>query len=73
MDVSAVSGVAAGFEGARIAGQQQAAASASASATRKDNQQRAEEADVKQTDVVPENSEASSSGQTGQKRVNILV
>ena len=73
MNVSSV-GVASAFEGARVASQQQASSTASASQTKQNNAKQAEEADLKQTDTVTEHQESSNSGQTNpQHRVNLLT
>ena len=73
MNISAVTGVAAAFEGARVAGQQQAAATTSASQTQRENDRQAEEADLKKTDTVTKDQESSGTGETGHRRVNILA
>jgi hypothetical protein len=73
MNISAVTGVAAAFEGARIAGQQQASATSSAAQTQRENDRQAEEVDLKKTDTVTQDQGASSSGDTGERRLNILV
>ena len=74
MNISSVGGVAAAFEGARVASQQQAAATASATQTKQDNAKQAEEVDLKQTDTVTQNQETTSSnGEPNYHRVNILT
>ena len=73
MNISAVTGVAASFEGARVAGQQQAQATTSAAQTQRENDKQAEEVDLKKTDTVTQDQGASSSGDTGERRLNILV
>jgi hypothetical protein len=73
MNISAVTGVAAAFEGSRVAGQQQASATTSATQTTRENDRQAEEADLKKTDTVTQDQGSSSSSETGQRRVNLLV
>jgi hypothetical protein len=73
MNISAVTGVAASFEGARIAGQQQAASTVSASQTKRANDRQAEEVDLKKTDTVTQDQETSGSGETNGHRVDILA
>ncbi|HVO05064.1 MAG TPA: hypothetical protein VMT54_22905 [Candidatus Cybelea sp.] len=73
MNVSAVTGVAAAFEGARIAGQQQASAAASTDQTKRENDRQAEEVDLKKTDTVTQDDHTSQTNASGQRRVNILA
>ncbi|HVZ00411.1 MAG TPA: hypothetical protein VHA35_12950 [Dongiaceae bacterium] len=73
MNISAVTGVAAAFEGSRVAGQQQAAATASAAQTKRDDDRQAQEADLKKTDTVTQDQESAGSGETSGHRVNILA
>jgi hypothetical protein len=73
MNISAVTGVAASFEGARVAGQQQAASTASAAQTKRADDQQAQEADLKKTDTVTQDHETSGSGETNGHRVDILA
>ena len=73
MNISAVTGVAASFEGARIAGQQQAATTASAAQSKRADDRQAQEADLKKTDTVTEDQETSGSGETTGHRVNIVA
>jgi hypothetical protein len=73
MNISGVTGVAAAFEGARIAGQQQASATTSATQTQRENDRQAEEVDLKKTDTVTQDQGASSSGESGERRLNIVV
>jgi hypothetical protein len=73
MNISAVTGVASAFEGSRVAGQQQAAASNSADQTRRDNDRTAEEAGMKKTETVPQNGAGSSSSETTGRHVDILA
>ena len=73
MNISGVTGVAASFEGARIAGQQQASATASASQTSRENDRQAEEADLKKTETVNQDQGTSSSGDASERRLNIVV
>jgi hypothetical protein len=73
MNISAVTGVAASFEGARVAGQQQAASTASAAQTKREDDRQAQETDLKKTDTVTQNQENGGSGETTGHRVNVLV
>ncbi|HEY4165085.1 MAG TPA: hypothetical protein VGM59_18610 [Dongiaceae bacterium] len=73
MNVSAVTGVAAAFEGSRVAGQQQATSTSASDQTRRDNDRNAEETDLKQTDTVTQNSAGSHSSETTGRHVNILT
>ena len=73
MNISAVTGVAAAFEGARVAGQQQAASTASAASTKRQDDRQAQEADLKKTDTVTQNQETGGSGETSGHRVNVLA
>jgi hypothetical protein len=73
MNITGATGVAAAFEGARVAGQQQAQSTSSAAQTQRENDRQAEEVDLKKTDTVTQDQAASSSGDTGEKRLNIVV
>jgi len=73
MNISAVTGVAAAFEGSRVAGQQQASASTSATQAQRESNRQAEEVDLKKTETVTADQESSGSSETGQRRVNLLV
>lgn len=73
MNISSVTGVAAAFEGARVAGQQQASATTNASQTTRENDRQAEEADLKKTDTVTQDQGTSSTGDAGERRLNIVV
>jgi hypothetical protein len=73
MGISAVTGVAAAFEGSRVAGQQQAASTASASQTKRDNDRQAEDVDLKKTDTVTQDQETSQTSETSGHRVDILA
>jgi hypothetical protein len=73
MNISTVAGVASAFEGARIAGQQQAASTASAAQTKRDDDRQAQETDLKKTDTVTQDQETSGSGETTGHRVNVVV
>jgi hypothetical protein len=73
MNISTVTGVAAAFEGSRLAGQQQAVSTSASDQTRRDNARNAEEADVKQTDSVTQNSASSHSSETTGRHVNIVA
>jgi hypothetical protein len=73
MNITGATGVAAAFEGARVAGQQQASSTSSAAQTQRENDRQAEEVDLKKTDTVTQDQGASSSGDTSEKRLNIVV
>jgi hypothetical protein len=73
MNISGVTGVAAAFEGARVAGQQQASATTSTTQTQRENDRQAEEVDLKKTDTVTQDQGASSTGESGDRRLNIVV
>jgi hypothetical protein len=73
MNISAVTGVAAAFEGSRVAGQQQAAATTNASQTQRENDRQAEEADLKKTETVNQDQGSSGTGDAGERRLNIVV
>jgi len=73
MNISAVTGVAAAFEGARVAGQQQASATSSTAQTQRENDRQAEEVDLKKTETVTQDQGTSSSGESGERRLNIVV
>jgi hypothetical protein len=73
MNISAVTGVASAFEGARVAGQQQAASTASAAQSKRDDDNQAQEADLKKTDTVTQDQESGASGETNGHRVNLVV
>ena len=73
MNISAVSGVAAAFEGSRTAGVQQANASANATAVQKQHTREAEEADLKKTEVVEQTDSNTAPTASGERRVDILA
>ena len=73
MNVSAVSGVAAAFEGARVAGQQQAVSTGASQETKRNDDRQAQEVDLKKTDTVTQDEASSGSGQTSGHRVNIIA
>ena len=73
MNISAVSGVAAAFEGARTAGVQQANASANANAVQKQNTREAEDLELKKTEVVGQTDESSAPSASGEKGFYIGV
>lgn len=73
MNISAVSGVAAAFEGARTASVQQANASANANAVQKQNAREADELELKKTEIVEETDAKSAPSASGEKRVDIRV
>jgi hypothetical protein len=73
MNISAVTGVAAAFEGSRVAGQQQAASTAASAQTKRENDRQAEEVDLKKTDTVTQDDETGNSSDTGARRLNIVV
>ena len=72
MNISGVT-VAAAFEGSRLAGQQQAATTSSAAQTQRENDRQAQEADLKKTETVTQSQDASGTGDSGERRLNILV
>jgi hypothetical protein len=73
MNVSAVTGVAASFEGARVAGQQTAVTAASVSQTKNDDDRHAQDTDLKKTDTVTQDQGSSGSSETNGHRVNIIA
>lgn len=74
MNISTVAGVASAFEGARLAGQQQAASTASAAQTKRDDDRNAQETDVKKTDTVTQDQETGqSSNDPNGRRLNVVV
>ncbi len=73
MNISGVTGVAASFEGARVAGQQQAAATTSTAATARENDRQAEEVDLKKTETVNQDQGTAGSGDASERRLNIVV
>ncbi len=73
MNISAVTGVAASFEGARVAGQQQAATTASAAQTKRNDDRQSEEVDLKKTDTVTQDQETPETSETSGHRVDILA
>jgi hypothetical protein len=73
MNISSATGVAAAFEGARIAGQQQASATTNVAQTQRENDRQAEEVDLKKTETVNQDQGASDTGASGERRLNILV
>ena len=73
MNISAATGVAAAFEGSRVAGQQQASAATSQTQTTRENDRQAEEADLKKTETVTQDQGASGTGDAGERRLNIVV
>ncbi|HVJ34421.1 MAG TPA: hypothetical protein VND94_15000 [Terriglobia bacterium] len=72
MDVSSVIGVAAGVEGARNAGIQQASSSATSDQVKRDTKKQQSELDLKHTDLVAGADEASVSKNKTHK-LNVLV
>ncbi len=73
MNISAVTGVAASFEGARVAGQQQAATTASAAQTKRNDDRQSEEVDLKKTDTVTQDQETPETSETSGHRADILA
>jgi hypothetical protein len=74
MNISTVTGVASAFEGARLAGQQQAASTASAAQTKRDDDRNAQDTDVKKTDTVTQDQETGqSSNDPNGHRLNVVV
>lgn len=72
MDISSVVGVAAGVEGARNAGIQQANTSANSSQVTTETKKQAQDLDLKRTDVVAGVNDKDTSGNKT-KKVDILV
>ena len=73
MNISGATGVAAAFEGARIAGQQQASATTSAAQTQRENDRQAQEVDLQKSQTVNQDQGTSSTGDSGERRLNIVV
>lgn len=73
MNITAVNGVAAAFEGARTASVQQANASANANAVQKQSAREADELELKKTEVVEESDAKTAPSASGEKRVDIRV
>lgn len=73
MSVAQVGAFAAGFEAARVSGVQQASQSANAAASQRQNSQAADEAGLRQTEIVEETNEDSASGSTSNRRLDITV
>lgn len=72
MDISSVVGVAAGIEGARNAGVQQATSTANNEQVDRDTKKQSQDLDLKRTDVVAGVNDKDTSGNKT-KKVNILV
>lgn len=73
MVVAQVGAFAANFEAARISGVQQASQSANAAASQRQSNQAAEEAGLRQTEVVEETDENGAASSTGNRRLDITV
>lgn len=73
MVVAQVGSFAAGFEAARVAGVQQSSQTAAASATQRQGKEEAEEAGLRQTEVVEETSGNQAASSTGERRLDITV
>jgi hypothetical protein len=71
MDISSAVGVAAGIEGARNAGIQQASSSANTDQVDRDTKKQKQDLDLKRTDVVPGVSDTNTSSKT--HKVNVLT
>ena len=73
MNVTQVASVAAAIEASRMAGVQQAGASAAAVTVQRQTNRAATEADVRKTEAVQESEENTGSSETTGRRVNIVV
>ena len=73
MNVTQVASVAAAIEASRMAGVQQAGASAAAVTVQRETNRAATEADVRKTEAVQETEENTGSSETSGRRVNIVV
>ena len=73
MNVTQVASVAAAIEASRMAGVQQAGASAAAVTVQRETNRAATEADVRKTEAVQETEENTPSSETSGRRVNIVV
>ena len=73
MNVTQVASVAAAIEASRMAGVQQAGASAAAVTVQRETNRAATEADVRKTEAVQETEEKTGSSETTGRRVNIVV
>ena len=73
MNVTQVASVAAAIEASRMAGVQQAGASAAAVTVQRETNRAATEADVRKTEAVQETEENTGSSETTGRRVNIVV
>ena len=73
MNVTQVASVAAAIEASRMAGVQQAGASAAAVTVQRETNRAATEADVRKTEAVRETEEKTGSSETTGRRVNIVV
>lgn len=73
MVVAQVGAFAANFEAARVSGVQQASQSANASAAQRQNSQAAEEAGLRQTEVVEESDDTGAASSTSNRRLDITV
>jgi hypothetical protein len=73
MNVTQVASVAATIEASRMAGVQQAGASAAAVTVQRETNRAATEADVRKTEAVQEAEENTGSSETTGRRVNIVV
>lgn len=71
MDISSVVGVAAGIEGARNAGIQQASSSANTDQVDRDTKKQKQDLDLKRTDVVPGVSDTNTGSKT--HKVDVLA
>ena len=72
MDITSTVGVAAGFEGARNAGIQQATSSANTDDVKRDNKKQSQDLSLKSTDTVSGTTDTNGSDNNTHK-VNVLV
>ncbi len=73
MDISSVVGIASTYEAARSQGVQQASATVTSQETQRDTAKKAEELDLKRTDVVPGTNDQQGASGTKDKRLDIRV
>lgn len=73
MSITQIGSVASGVEAARFAGVQQSGQTASTAAVQRQNNQVAEEADLKKTEVVEESAERTAPSAAGERRLDITV
>lgn len=73
MDLSSTVGIAATYEAARVTGVQQATSSASAQEAQRDTTKRAQELDLKRTDIVPGTTDEQNASGAKERRLDIRV